>query len=97
MQFKQVDNPRGNEKKIAGQKWIFAPAPLGAIERFQDQLSSASVPVAVIIDMAHICLKRNYPDITLIRQYLNIRSACPLHSFGRARGVMNYSNLKVSF
>lgn len=27
MQFKQVDNPRGNEKKIAGQKWIFAPAP----------------------------------------------------------------------
>lgn len=53
MQFKQVDNPRGNEKKIAGQKWIFAPAPLGAIERFQDQLSSASVPVAVIIDMAH--------------------------------------------
>ncbi|MCY0270513.1 MULTISPECIES: hypothetical protein [Acinetobacter] len=64
MQFNQVDNPRGNEKKIAGQKWIFAPAPLGAIERFQDQLSSASVPVAVIIDMAHICLKRNYPDIT---------------------------------
>lgn len=64
MQFKQVDNPRGNEKKIAGQKWIFAPAPLGAIERFQEHLSAADVPVPVIIDMAHICLKRNYPDIT---------------------------------
>ncbi len=68
MQFKQVDNPRGNEIKIAGQKWVFAPAPLGAIERFQDQLNSPSVPAAVIIDLSHICLKRNYPDIT--REYV---------------------------
>ncbi|MDV4219568.1 hypothetical protein MSC32_18105 [Acinetobacter baumannii] len=64
MQFKQVDNPRGNSKEIAGQTWIFAPAPLGTLERFQEQLNSNDVPVSVIVDMAHICLKRNYPDIT---------------------------------
>lgn len=69
MQFKQVDNPRGNSKEIAGQTWIFAPAPLGTLERFQEQLSSNDVPVSVIVDMAHICLKRNYPDIT--REYVS--------------------------
>ncbi|KCZ31393.1 hypothetical protein J802_4370, partial [Acinetobacter baumannii 45002_9] len=46
MQFKQVDNPRGNSKEIAGQTWIFAPAPLGTIERFQEQLSSNNVPAS---------------------------------------------------
>ncbi len=64
MQFKQVENPRGNSKEIAGQTWIFAPAPLGTLERFEEHLKSNDVPVSVIIDMAHICLKRNYPDIT---------------------------------
>ncbi|MFW6586606.1 hypothetical protein [Acinetobacter baumannii] len=52
MQFKQVENPRGNSKEIAGQTWIFAPAPLGTIERFQEQLSSNNVPASVIVDMA---------------------------------------------
>lgn len=69
MQFKQVENPRGNSKEIAGQTWIFAPAPLGTLERFQEQLSSNDVPVSVIVDMAHICLKRNYPEIT--REYVS--------------------------
>ncbi|EKU68916.1 hypothetical protein ACINWC136_A0063, partial [Acinetobacter pittii] len=37
-----------------------------------------SVPVAVIIDMAHICLKRNYPDITreFIADELMISAIC---------------------
>ncbi|MFV5661073.1 hypothetical protein VXR58_12800 [Acinetobacter pittii] len=68
MQFKQVVNPRGNSKEIAGQTWIFAPAPLGTLERFEEQLKSNNVPVSVIIDMAHVCLKRNYPDIS--REYV---------------------------
>jgi len=68
MQFKQVDNPRGNGKEIAGKNWVFAPAPLGTLERFEEQLKSNNVPVSVIIDMAHVCLKRNYPDIT--REYV---------------------------
>ncbi|AOA58276.1 hypothetical protein [Acinetobacter larvae] len=63
MELKQVDYPRGNEKVIAGHKLVFAPLPLGAIEKYQDQLSSASVPITTIIDVAHISLKRNYPDI----------------------------------
>ncbi|MEO4173209.1 hypothetical protein [Acinetobacter pittii] len=68
MQFKQVENPRGNSKEIAGYTWIFAPAPLGTLERFEEQLKSNNVPVSVIIDMAHVCLKRNYPDIS--REYV---------------------------
>ena len=68
MQFKQVDNPRGNSKEIAGRSWIFAPAPLGTLERFEEKLKSNNVPVSVIIDMAHVGLKRNYPDIT--REYV---------------------------
>lgn len=68
MQFKQVDNPRGNVKNISGFDWIFAPAPLGTLERFQDQLNSDNVPITVIVDMAYICLKRNYPEIT--REYV---------------------------
>ena len=68
MQFKQVDHPRGIGKEIAGKTWIFAPAPLGTLERFQDQLSSNDVPITVIIEMAYVCLKRNYPDIT--REYV---------------------------
>ncbi|WP_151963467.1 hypothetical protein [Acinetobacter oleivorans] len=68
MQFKQVENPRGNSKEIAGHTWIFAPAPLGTLERFEEQLKSNNVPVSVIIDMAHVCLKRNYPDIS--REYV---------------------------
>lgn len=64
MQFKQVDYPRGTEKTIAGHKLIFAPLPLGAIEKYQDQLSGGNVPIATILDIAHISLKRNYPEIT---------------------------------
>lgn len=64
MQFKQVEYPRGTEKQIAGYKLIFAPLPLGAIEKYQDQLSGHNVPISTIIDVAHISLKRNYPDIT---------------------------------
>ncbi len=63
MQLKAVDYPRGNEKTIAGQTLIFAPLPLGAIEKYQDQLASNNVPIASVIDLAHISLKRNYPDI----------------------------------
>lgn len=48
MQFKQVETPRGNSKEIAGQTWIFAPAPLGTLECFQEQLSSNDLPVSVV-------------------------------------------------
>lgn len=68
MQFKQVDYPRGNTLTIANQDWIFAPAPLGALEKYQDYLSAETIPFNVIIDLAHISLKRNYPDIT--REYV---------------------------
>lgn len=64
MQFKEVEYPRGNEKIISGHKLIFAPLPLGAIEKYQEQLSGSSVPIGIIIDVAHISLKRNYPDIS---------------------------------
>ncbi|WP_394650841.1 hypothetical protein [uncultured Acinetobacter sp.] len=63
MQFKQVEYPRGNPLKINGQIWIFAPAPLGALEKFQEHLSAESIPFNVVIDMAHVSLKRNYPDM----------------------------------
>lgn len=68
MQLKQVEYPRGNEKTINGQKLIFAPLPLGALEKYQKDLEANSVPIAVIIDVAHISLKRNYPDIK--REYV---------------------------
>ncbi|WOE31981.1 MULTISPECIES: hypothetical protein [unclassified Acinetobacter] len=68
MQFKQVEYPRGNPLKICGQDWIFAPAPLGALEKYQDFLGADVIPFNVIIDLAHISLKRNYPEID--RQYV---------------------------
>lgn len=68
MLFKQVEYPRGNVLEIAGQDWIFAPAPLGALEKYQDHLSAEVIPFNVVIDLAHISLKRNYPDIT--REYV---------------------------
>lgn len=64
MQFNQVDHPRGNSISIVGKKWIFAPLPLAAVERFQDVLNAGNVPVSAVIDMGHISLKRNYPEIT---------------------------------
>lgn len=68
MKFAQVENPRGNSITIVGVKWIFAPLPLAAVERFQDELNSGNVPISAIADMSHISLKRNYPEIT--REYV---------------------------
>lgn len=68
MQLKQVEYPRGNEKTINGQKLIFAPLPLGALEKYQDELGSGNLPFTSIVDLAHISLKRNYPEIQ--REYV---------------------------
>ena len=65
MQFKQVDNPRGNPLKINGQIWIFAPLSLGTAEKLMPKLKTFDPSdFALVVDVAHGSLKRNYPDIT---------------------------------
>ncbi|QKT97717.1 hypothetical protein FOB20_02200 [Acinetobacter lwoffii] len=65
MQFNQVENPRGNPLKINGQIWIFAPLSLGAAEKLMPKLKTFDPSdFALVTDVAHSSLKRNYPDIT---------------------------------
>ena len=65
MQFNQVENPRGNPLKINGQVWIFAPLSLGAAEQLMPKLKNFDPnDFALVADVAHKSLKRNYPDIT---------------------------------
>lgn len=65
MQFNQVENPRGNPLKINGQVWIFAPLSLGAAEQLMPKLKNFDPKdFALVADVAHKSLKRNYPDIT---------------------------------
>ena len=65
MQFNQVENPRGNPLKINGQFWIFAPLSLGAAEQLMPKLKNFDPnDFALVADVAHKSLKRNYPDIT---------------------------------
>lgn len=65
MQFKQVENPRGNPLIIDGQALVFAPLSLGAVEKLLPALQSFQPnDVGTVIDVAHKSLKRNYPDIT---------------------------------
>lgn len=65
MQFNQVENPRGNPLKINGQNWIFAPLSLGAAEQLMPKLKNFDPnDFALVADVAHKSLKRNYPDIT---------------------------------
>ncbi|EOR08664.1 hypothetical protein F896_01190 [Acinetobacter genomosp. 15BJ] len=65
MQFKQVDNPRGQEITIDGKPLMFAPLSLGAIEKLLPALQGFQPSdVGLVIDVAHKSLKRNYPDIT---------------------------------
>ena len=65
MQFNQVENPRGNPLKINGQIWIFAPLSLGAAEQLMPKLKNFDPnDFALVADVAHKSLKRNYPDIT---------------------------------
>lgn len=65
MQFNQVENPRGNPLKINGQIWIFAPLSLGAAEKLMPKLKTFDPSdFALVADVAHSSLKRNYPDIT---------------------------------
>ena len=65
MQFKQVENPRGNPLTIDGHTLIFAPLSLGAVEKLLPALQSFQPnDVGTVIDVAHKSLKRNYPDIT---------------------------------
>ncbi|MCE6006345.1 hypothetical protein [Acinetobacter soli] len=65
MQFKQVEYPRGNPLKINGQIWIFAPLSLGAAEKLMPKLKNFDPnDFALVADVAHSSLKRNYPDIT---------------------------------
>lgn len=69
MQFNQVENPRGNPLKINGQFWIFAPLSLGAAEKLMPKLKTFDPSdFALVADVAHSSLKRNYPDIT--REYI---------------------------
>jgi len=69
MQFNQVENPRGNPLKIDGQIWIFAPLSLGAAEKLMPKLKTFDPSdFALVVDVAHGSLKRNYPDIT--REYI---------------------------
>ena len=69
MQFNQVENPRGNPLKINGQIWIFAPLSLGAAEKLMPKLKTFDPSdFALVADVAHSSLKRNYPDIT--REYI---------------------------
>lgn len=65
MQFNQVENPRGNPLKINGQVWIFAPLSLGSAEQLMPKLKNFDPKdFALVADVAHKSLKRNYPDIT---------------------------------
>lgn len=65
MQFNQVENPRGNLLKINGQIWIFAPLSLGTAEKLMPKLKNFDPnDFALVADVAHSSLKRNYPDIT---------------------------------
>ena len=65
MQFNQVENPRGNPLKINGQVWIFAPLSLGAAELLMPKLKNFDPnDFALVADVAHKSLKRNYPEIT---------------------------------
>lgn len=65
MQFNQVENPRGNPLKINGQVWIFAPLSLGAAEQLMPKLKNFDPnDFALVADVAHKSLKRNYSDIT---------------------------------
>lgn len=69
MQFNQVENPRGNPLKINGQLWIFAPLSLGAAEKLMPKLKTFDPSdFALVADVAHSSLKRNYPEIT--REYI---------------------------
>lgn len=69
MQFNQVENPRGNPLKINGQIWIFAPLSLGAAEKLMPKLKTFDPSdFALVADVAHSSLKRNYPEIT--REYI---------------------------
>lgn len=69
MQFNQVDHPRGNPIKINGQVWIFAPLSLGAAEQLMPKLKTFDPSdFALVADVAHSSLKRNYPEIT--REYI---------------------------
>ncbi|MFY4973775.1 hypothetical protein ACOUH1_11215 [Acinetobacter baumannii] len=69
MQFNQVENPRGNPLKINGKIWIFAPLSLGAAEKLMPKLKTFDPSdFALVADVAHSSLKRNYPEIT--REYI---------------------------
>lgn len=61
---------KGIPLELGGTTYVVPPLSLGALEQLKERLENFTGDVrnddqaATVIDAAHACLKRNYPDIT---------------------------------
>lgn len=60
---------KGIQVELGNVSYVVPPLPLGALEVFQDRMSTFTggmdpESIRFTIDVAHASLKRNYPDLT---------------------------------
>lgn len=61
---------KGIPKELGGVTYVIPPLPLGALEQLQaqgialDDNINSPQQVTTVIDVAHIALRRNYPELT---------------------------------